>query len=105
VFQKIQPVLTKGVTVLGVSKDTTGSHKRFAEKFNLTFPLLSDRDATVIKAYDSWGPKKFWGREYDGIIRNTFLINPKGEIAKKYEQVDPTQHVTEILQDLEKLQS
>lgn len=90
----------KGVAVLGISKDTTGSHSRFANKFGLQFPLLSDKSLTTIQAFGAWGPKKFMGREFDGIIRRTYLINPTGEIIKEYPQVDPTVHTEEIIKDL-----
>ena len=91
---------SKGVTILGVSKDTVASHKKFAEKYHLTFPLLSDQDHTVIEAYGFWQPKKFMGKEFMGIVRATVLINPEGKIAKTYPKVDPLKHVEEILEDL-----
>jgi peroxiredoxin Q/BCP len=92
-----------GVQILGVSKDTTTSHKKFAEKYNLNFPILSDIDMTVMKAYKSWGLKKFMGREFEGTLRNTYLISPKGEIEKVYEKVNPLTHASEIISDLKKL--
>lgn len=96
--------LTKlGVVVLGMSKDAVSSHKRFADKYNLNFPLLSDVDHQVIEQYKAWVEKKFMGRSFMGIIRMTYLINPKGEIAKIYPQVNPTQHAEEVLADLQAL--
>ena len=92
----------KNVQVLGVSKDSVISHKKFAEKYHLTFPLLSDESLEVIKAYDAWGKKKFLGREYDGILRKTYLIDPKGNIEKVYKKVNPLSHIDEILKDLNK---
>lgn len=89
--------------VFGVSKDTTASHKKFSNKFSLSFPLLSDPSLETIKAYGAWGKKRFMGREYDGILRNTYLINPHGEIAKTYEKVDPLAHPQEILKDLQNI--
>jgi peroxiredoxin Q/BCP len=91
--------------VVGISKDSQTSHKKFIEKNKLNFTLLSDPTHETIEAYDSWKLKKFMGREYLGIERNTFIINPDGVIAKKYEGVDPKTHVAEILEDLERLQS
>lgn len=91
--------------VIGISKDSVTSHKKFADKYGLNFTLLSDPDHTVIEAYDSWKPKKFMGREYMGTERNTFIINPKGDIAKKYEGVNPKNHAAEIIADLKTLQS
>lgn len=91
--------------VVGVSKDSVASHKKFADKHGLNFTLLSDPDHTTIEAYDSWQLKKFMGREYMGTARNTFIIDPKGEIAKKYEGVNPKTHAAEIITDLKSLQT
>lgn len=93
----------KGVSIIGISKDSTKSHKKFADKYNLNFPLLSDPDHTTIEAYGAWGKKKFMGREYDGIFRNTYVINPKGEIVKEYTGINPLTHSAQILKDLEEL--
>lgn len=92
----------KGVIVLGVSKDTVKSHKKFAEKYNLNFPLLSDTSTETIKAYGAWNddPPPFWSH----IRRMTFLINPEGEIVKTYPKVIPLNHADEILKDLNSLQ-
>lgn len=86
--------------VLGVSADSVKSHKKFAEKYGLMFPLLADEDRTVVNAYGVWGRKKFMGREYDGIMRTSFLIDPNGKIAVVYEQVKPELHAAEVLADL-----
>lgn len=85
------------IQVLGISKDSVKSHKKFADKFQLNFPLLSDPDKTVIQAYDSWGKKKFMGREFEGTLRNTYLINPKGVLVKIFERVTPKNHAKEIV--------
>lgn len=95
----------RNVAVLGVSADSVKSHKKFAKKYNLNFPLLSDESKAIIEAYGVWGPKKLFGKEFDGIIRSTFLINPEGEIAKEYPKVTPQEHAEEILKDLELLMS
>jgi peroxiredoxin Q/BCP len=79
--------------VLGVSKDSVASHKKFAEKYNLNFPLLSDESGETVKAYGAWGLL--------GIKRTTVLINPQGEIVKEYPGVDPTKHAAEIIADLQ----
>ena len=92
----------RGVKIVGISKDTVALHKKFAEKYHLNFPLLADPEHQVIEAYGAWGKKKFMGREFFGILRSTFLINPKGEIVKEYKDVNPITHSAEILQDLEK---
>ncbi len=94
-----------GVEVIGISKDTVRSHKKFADKYDITFTLLSDRDHAVIEAYGSWQPKKFMGREFIGIQRDTYLINPAGEIVKKYAGVDPKTHIGDIIKDLKFYQS
>lgn len=90
--------------VIGVSKDSVKSHAKFAEKHNLNFTLLSDEGHEMIEAYGSWGMKKFMGREYEGIKRNTYIINPDGEIVKEYEGVNPAKHAAEIINDLTDLQ-
>ena len=88
------------VVVLGVSADSVKSHKKFAEKYGLAFPLLADEDKAVVQAYGVWGRKKFMGREYDGIFRTSFLISPEGVIEKVYENVKPEKHADEVLIDL-----
>ncbi len=93
----------KGVQVLGISKDSVASHKKFANKYLLTFPLLSDESTDVIKAYGAWGEKKFMGRVYMGINRISFLIGPDQTIQKEYLKVDVFTHAKEILQDVESL--
>lgn len=94
----------RDVVVLGISKNNTKSHTKFAQKFSLNFPILSDESLETIKAYGSWGKKKFMGREFEGTLRNSYLIDPKGEIVKSYEGVKPNEHVEEILMDLKTLQ-
>lgn len=91
------------VTVFGVSKDSLKSHEKFTEKFSLPFILLADPEAKMIEAYGAWGKKKFMGREYMGIFRNSYLIDPKGKIAKIYEKVKPELHANEVLADLKTL--
>lgn len=90
----------QGALVIGISKDSVKSHKKFADKYNLHYPLLSDPEHEVIDAYGSWGPKKFMGREFIGIHRDTYIINPEGLIAKEYKGVTPKQHAVQIVQDL-----
>lgn len=93
----------KGVAVFGISADTLSSHQKFTKKYSLPFPLLSDPDASVATAYDSYGLKKFMGKEFMGVFRNTFLINPDGCIEKIYRKVKPEPHAAEILNDLAQL--
>ena len=91
--------------VVGVSKDSVRSHKKFADEHHLNFILLSDTDHAVIEAYDSWKPKKFMGKEFLGTERNTFIISPDGRIAKEYRGVDPKTHASAIIADLKALQT
>ena len=88
---------TKGFEVIGVSADSTASHIKFTDKFSLPFRLIPDTDKEIIKAYDVWGPKKFMGREYDGIHRTTFVIDEKGEIEKIFTKVKTKEHAEQIL--------
>lgn len=92
-----------GAVVLGISKDTVASHKKFSDAHKLNFTLLSDTSTETIQAFGAWAKKKFMGREYMGINRNTYLINPGGEIVKTYEGVNPLTHVGEVLEDLNEL--
>lgn len=93
------------VVVFGVSTDSIKSHRKFADKFGLPFTLLADEDKTLVKAYDVYKQKKFMGREYMGTMRESFLIDPKGKIAKVYEGVKPEVHANEVLADLKKIQN
>lgn len=97
----IQEFTKRGVVIVGVSGDSAASHKKFADKYHLNFTLLSDESLDMIKAYKAWGEKKFMGRTFSGILRMTYLINPKGEIAKVYEKVNPLLHSNEILHDFD----
>lgn len=93
-FQKL------GLVILGVSADSVQSHKKFAEKFQLNFPLLADEDKKVCEAYGVWGLKKFMGREYMGIARSSFLIDENGNLEKIYEGVKPPVHAEEVKADI-----
>jgi thioredoxin-dependent peroxiredoxin len=92
--------LRAGIQVLGISADNPKSHKKFADKFALPFTLLADEEKSAIRAYGAWGKKKFMGREFDGILRHSFLIDPKGKIAKHYPKVKPEAHAEEVLADV-----
>lgn len=93
-----------GAEVIGISRDTVESHKQFATKYNLHFPLLSDEFLEAIKAYGVWGERKLYGRTFMGIIRSTFIIDPKGQIVKEYPKVTPKGHAVQIVKDLQVLQ-
>jgi peroxiredoxin Q/BCP len=96
----IQSLISKGYRVLGISPDPISSHKKFKEKYQLNFPLLSDPDYTVAKLYGAYGTKKTYGKETTGIIRSTFVINPDGTIKKAYYNVKAKGHVQKLLQEL-----
>lgn len=89
-----------GVTILGVSPDTVKSHSKFKAKYELPFTLLADTDHEVCELYGVWGRKKFMGREYDGVFRTTFLIDPSGHIIKVFEKVKPADHSEQVLEAL-----
>lgn len=91
--------------VLGISKDSPNSHRKFADKHSLDFTLLSDPDHSVAEAYGSWDSTFFFGSTLLGTKRNTFLINPEGMIAKEYRGVDPNTHAAEIIADLKQFQN
>lgn len=88
------------IQVLGVSKDDSDSHKKFAEKHGLTFPLLADVEKVVMNAYDVWGERSFMGKKYMGVSRSSYLINPAGQIIKVYEKVKPATHAEEVTADV-----
>lgn len=95
-----QDFLDMGLVVLGVSGDDTRSHKKFADKYNLPFPLLADIDHSVAEAYGVWVEKSMYGRKYMGIERSSFLIDETGKLAKIYEKVKPAEHSNEVKADL-----
>lgn len=88
-----------GIVIIGVSGDNARSHKKFAEKFDLPFILLSDEDKNVMEAYGAWGEKSMYGRKYMGVLRKTFLIDEKGKIVKIYPKVNVNGHSEEILKE------
>ena len=89
-----------GVVILGVSPDSVASHVKFKKKFQLPFPLLADEGHKVCDLYGVWGPKKFMGRSYDGVLRTTFLIDENGTIVRVFENVRPPEHSAELLTTL-----
>lgn len=89
-----------GVVILGVSPDSPKKHTKFREKFSLPFTLLADEMHEVCQAYGVWGPKKFMGKEYEGVYRTTFLIDAGGQILKVFENVKPEGHSKEVLEAL-----
>jgi peroxiredoxin Q/BCP len=89
--------LKKGYEVIGISADSEASHMKFADKYQLPFPLVADTDKTIIKAYGVWGPKKFMGRTFDGILRTTFIIDENGIIEEVISKVDTKASTDQIL--------
>lgn len=94
-------LLEKGFKIIGVSADSERSHQKFAEKFELPFPLIPDTEREVINAFGVWGPKKFMGRSYDGIHRATFIIDEEGVVEKVFTKVDTKKHTEQILKEYE----
>jgi peroxiredoxin Q/BCP len=92
-------------TVVGISKDSVRSHHKFAEKYGLNFTILSDPDHVATEAYGSWVLKKFMGREYMGVSRDTFIISPEGIVAREYRRINPKEHAAEIIAALAQLQA
>lgn len=86
-----------GVQIIGVSADSSASHTKFIEKFSLPFPLIADEDKTIIQQFGVWGPKKFMGKEYDGIHRTTFVIDENHTIVGIIEKPKTKEHAEEIL--------
>ena len=90
-----------GVAILGVSPDSVKLHAKFKQKFQLPFPLLADDGHKVCDLYGVWGPKKFMGKQYEGVLRTTFLIDPEGNIKEVFENVRPAEHSADLLAKLE----
>jgi peroxiredoxin Q/BCP len=86
-----------GVVILGVSPDSPKSHKKFKEKYNLPFVLLADEDHQVCEIYGVWGKKSMYGKEYNGVLRTTFLIDKEGKLVEIFEKVKPKGHSQQIL--------
>ena len=93
-------LLAAGYEIVGVSPDPPERNAEFREKEGLPFPLLSDEDHSLAESLGVWGKKKNYGKEYEGIIRSTFVIGPNGEIEREYRNVKATGHVARIKQDL-----
>ena len=88
------------IVLLGISADSVESHVKFKQKYDLPFPLLADEGHKVCDMYGVWGPKKFMGKEYEGILRTTFLIDGNGIVVKVFENVRPAEHSAEVLSAL-----
>ncbi len=91
----------KNIVVLGVSPDSADSHKRFGDKYSLSFPLLVDDRAMIARRFGVWGKKNMYGRTYYGVIRSTFIIDETGRLMKEYRRVKVDGHLEQVLTDLE----
>ncbi len=91
---------TMGISVVGISKDSPASHKKFKEKYHLPFTLLSDAQGNVIDAYGAWQNKSMFGRSFMGIARVSYLLDKNGVVVRVYESVDPATHALDILRDV-----
>ena len=90
----------KNVEVIGISKDSVKRQSNFATKYEFPYPMLSDEEGATVNAFGCWGPKKFMGREFDGIHRKSFLIDENGKIERIYEKVKTKTHGDDVLADL-----
>ena len=100
-FAERYPQFTeKGAVVLGVSKDSVASHKKFEEKYGLPFTILSDPELVAIQAYDVWQEKKNYGKTYMGVVRTTYLIDENGKIVKVFEKVKAADNPEQMLGEL-----
>ena len=100
-FRDLYPQFTeKGAVVLGASKDSVASHKKFQEKDQLSFPILSDTELQVIQAYDVWKEKKLYGKVSMGVVRTTYLIDENGIISKAFGKVKAAQNPEQMLEEL-----
>ena len=100
-FAELYPQFTeKGAVVIGVSKDTVASHKKFEEKYNLQFILLADPDKVVIEAYDVWKEKNMYGKATMGVVRTTYLIDENGIIVKAFTKVKAAENPQQMLNEL-----
>jgi peroxiredoxin Q/BCP len=95
-----QALLDAGYEIVGISPDPPERNARFRQKEHLPFPLLSDQTHKVAEAFGAWGTKKNYGKEYEGLIRSTFVIGPAGEMVREYRNVKATGHVGRLIADL-----
>jgi len=102
-FSTLQEEFDKlGVRIIGISRQSVESHKRFREKHELRITLLSDPDAEIHKSFGAWGKKKMYGKGVEGVIRSTFLISPEGVIVKEWKNVRAKGHAAKVLEEVKK---
>ncbi|MBT4468737.1 MAG: thioredoxin-dependent thiol peroxidase [Lentimicrobiaceae bacterium] len=92
--------IERGYAVVGVSPDSEQSHQKFIDKYDLPFPLIADTDKTIIKDFGAWGLKKLYGREYEGLLRTTFVIDATGIITNIFTKVKTKDHTNQILESI-----
>ena len=92
-----EAMIAKGYNVIGVSKDSAASHKKFAEKYQLPFTLLADTSTEMIQAFGAWGEKSLYGKKYMGTLRTTFIFDENGILTEIIEKVDTQNHAAQIL--------
>jgi peroxiredoxin Q/BCP len=93
-------LMNKGFKIIGVSADSESSHKKFIDQYVLPFPLIPDKEKKILRAYGAWGMKKLYGKEYEGILRTTFVISEDGKIEKVFTKVDTKDHTRQILEEM-----
>ncbi|EAK9857372.1 thioredoxin-dependent thiol peroxidase [Campylobacter lari] len=98
--QSYDDFLGKNAVIIGISPDSVKSHENFIKKYDLKHTLLSDSEKEICKLYGAWGLKKNYGKEYEGLIRSTFVINEEGNIVKIYKNVKAKDHAFEVLKEL-----
>ncbi|MGB5416197.1 MAG: peroxiredoxin [Polyangiales bacterium] len=101
----LRKIKARDAVVVGVSKDSIDSHCKFADKFKLKFPLLSDADGTMLEKYGAWGEKNMYGKKSMGIIRSTVLIGPDGKVIKHFPKVKVKGHVEAVIAALDQARS
>jgi len=105
-FSKLKPEYDKvGTDILGISADPPKKHSQFIEKKELTIKLLSDEDKSMITSWGAWQMKKFMGKEFMGIVRSTWIVDPQGKIAAAWDSVKVKDHAVEVLEKLKELQA
>jgi thioredoxin-dependent peroxiredoxin len=93
-------LIKMGFEVIGVSPDNEKSHTNFVNKFDLPFNLIADTSKSILKVYGAWGLKKMYGKEYEGVLRSTYIIDEAGKIVKVFEKVDTNNHTLQIKKEL-----
>jgi peroxiredoxin Q/BCP len=101
----MRKIKARDAVVVGVSKDSIDSHCKFADKFKLKFPLLSDADGSMLEKYGAWGEKNMYGKKSMGIIRSTVLIGPDGKVIKHFPKVKVKGHVEAVMEALDEARS